>query len=203
MTDHQIEVFADITCPFTHVGLRRLVAARDARAPDRQLLVRSWPLELVNAEPLRGLALAPKIAALQATVAADLFRGFDPSHFPETSLPALALVAAAYQHDAAAGERLSLAIRTALFEDGADIADRQVLNAMVARYGLPGLTGDDQQVIDDWHRGEALGVVGSPHFFVAGDDFFCPALDITHDDGGLSIAFDADGFDKFLAATLG
>ena len=50
---------------------------------------------------------------------------------------------------------------------------------------------------------EALGVVGSPHFFVAGDDFFCPALDITHDDGGLSIAFDADGFDKFLAAALG
>ena len=203
MTDHQIEVFADITCPFTHVGLRRLVAARDARAPDRQLLVWSWPLELVNAEPLRGSALAPKIAALQATVAADLFAGFDPAHFPETSLPALALVAAAYQHEAAAGERLSLAVRTALFEDGADIADREVLVALAARCGLPGLTGDDQQVIDDWHRGESLGVVGSPHFFVAGGDFFCPALDITHADGGLSIAFDADGFDKFLAAALG
>jgi len=28
-TDRVIEVYADIVCPFTHVGLRRLVAARD------------------------------------------------------------------------------------------------------------------------------------------------------------------------------
>jgi hypothetical protein len=26
----QIEVFADVACPFTHVGLRRLIAERDA-----------------------------------------------------------------------------------------------------------------------------------------------------------------------------
>lgn len=202
MNNHPIEVFADITCPFTHVGLRRLVAARDARAPGRPLLVWSWPLELVNAEPFRGPALAPKIAALRATVAPDLFARFDPANFPGSSLPALALVAAAYQRDTAAGERLSLAVRTALFEEGADIADPHVLDALATRCGLPGLVGDDQKVIDDWHRGQARGVLGSPHFYVDSGDFFCPALDIAHGASDLSITFDADGFDAFLTAAF-
>ncbi len=200
--DHHIEVFADITCPFTHVGLRRLVAERDARRSDHRILVSSWPLELVNAEPLRGAALVPKIASLRRSVAPDLFRGFDPGHFPDSSLPALGLVAAAYRHDAVAGERLSLAVRTALFEEGADIADPAVLATLAARCGLPGLAGNDQQVIEDWHRGEAFGVVGSPHFYVPGGDFFCPALEIAHDDDGLSIVFDLDGFDRFLTVAL-
>jgi predicted DsbA family dithiol-disulfide isomerase len=200
--DHHIEVFADITCPFTHVGLRRLVAERDARGSRHRILVSSWPLELVNDEPLRAAALAPKIASLRRTVAPDLFCGFDPSWFPHSSLPALGLVAAAYRHSAVAGERLSLAVREALFEEGADIADPAVLAAIAARCGHPILSADDQQVIDDWHRGEALGVIGSPHFYVASGSFFCPALEITHPDEGLSISFDVDGFDQFLAVAL-
>jgi predicted DsbA family dithiol-disulfide isomerase len=202
-SDRRIVVFADITCPFTHVGLRRLVAERDARRGSQPIIVSSWPLELVNAEPLRGAALAPKIAALQASVAPALFAGFDPEHFPETSLPALALVAAGYRHDAAAGERLSLAVRTALFEEGADIADPVVLDALATECGLPGLVGDDQQVIDDWHRGEALHVTGSPHFFLpGGGDYFCPALSIGHGESGLTIAFDQAGFGEFLDAAF-
>jgi predicted DsbA family dithiol-disulfide isomerase len=200
--DHHIEVFADITCPFTHIGLRRLVAERDVRGSDHRILVSSWPLELVNADPARGPALVPKIATLRRTVAPDLFRGFDPNRFPASSLPALGLVAAAYQHDVAAGEQLSLAVRTALFEEGADIVDPSVLETLATRCGLPGLARNDQQVIDDWHRGEALGVIGSPHFYVAGGSFFCPALEITHPDEGLSISFDVDGFDQFLAVAL-
>ena len=34
-----IEVFADVTCPFTHVGLRRMVAARQAKGRDDVVLV--------------------------------------------------------------------------------------------------------------------------------------------------------------------
>jgi 2-hydroxychromene-2-carboxylate isomerase len=198
-----IEVFADITCPFTHVGLRRLVAERDARgAGEHPVVVSSWPLELVNGEPLRGPALTPKIEALRRTVAPELFEGFDPDRFPDSSLPALGLVAAAYKRDLVAGERLSLAVRTALFEEGADIADPYVLRTLATRCGLPGLIGDDQQVINDWHRGEALGVIGSPHFFAAGRDFFCPTLKITHGESGLSIEFDPKGLDRFLDAAL-
>jgi len=198
-----VEVFADITCPFTHVGLHRFVAARGTRgANDHQVVVSSWPLELINGQPSDAPTLAPKIDALRRTVAPDLFAGFDPSRFPNTSLPALGLVAAAYQRDLGAGERLSLAVRTALFEEGADIAAPEVLTELARRCGLPELEGDTQQVLEDWHRGQALGVVGSPHFFAGDRNFFCPALEITHDDNGLSIAFDTAGMDQFLNAAL-
>jgi hypothetical protein len=44
-----VEVFADVSCPFAHVGLRRLVEQRDKLARDDIVLrVRAWPLELVN-----------------------------------------------------------------------------------------------------------------------------------------------------------
>src|SRR5262245_18171405 len=46
-----IEVFADVVCPFTHVGLRRLVGYRErAQREDVAIRVRAWPLELVNGE---------------------------------------------------------------------------------------------------------------------------------------------------------
>lgn len=199
-----VEVFADITCPFTHVGLRRLVAARDARgAHDHRILVSSWPLELVNGRPTDGAALAPKVEALRRSVAPDLFAGFDPGRFPASSLPALGLVAAAYGRDLAAGERLSLAVRTALFEQGADVADPDVLIALARGCDLPDLPGDEQRVIDDWHRGEALGVVGSPHFFVGDRDVFCPTLEISQGDDGPAIAFDTEALDRFLDAAFG
>jgi hypothetical protein len=52
-----IEVFADAGCPFTHVGLRRLVEHRDhAGRDDVVLRVRAWPLELVNGHPLDPFA---------------------------------------------------------------------------------------------------------------------------------------------------
>jgi len=31
-----LEVFADVWCPFTHVGLRRLIEERDRRGPQRR-----------------------------------------------------------------------------------------------------------------------------------------------------------------------
>ena len=46
-----IEVFADVVCPFTHVGLRRLREERPEGNATR-FLVRAWPLEWVNGTPL-------------------------------------------------------------------------------------------------------------------------------------------------------
>src|SRR5205823_264116 len=92
----RIEVFADVMCPFTHVGLRRLVSARDAADATVRLRVRAWPLELINGEPLRVTLVAREIDELRAQVAPDLFTGFDAHTFPATSIPAFGLVAAAY-----------------------------------------------------------------------------------------------------------
>ena len=63
--------------------------------------------------PARGGAGGREIDALRATVAPDLFAGFDPKTFPRTSIPAFGLAAAAYRVDDATGEAVSFALRNA------------------------------------------------------------------------------------------
>jgi predicted DsbA family dithiol-disulfide isomerase len=195
-----IEVFADVRCPFTHVGLRRLVDRRAALGRDDvQLRVRAWPLELVNAEPLDADFIAEEVDEIREQVATDLFAGFDVAAFPSSSLPALALAAKAYTASAAIGERVSLAVRDALFEEGRDIGADAVLAAIAAAagVGMPD-AADHQRVLDDWAEGRERGVIGSPHFVIDGAGFFCPALDIARVDGHLRIRTDQEAFDAFV-----
>ncbi len=65
----RIEVFADIVCPFTHVGLRRLTEARAGRETSPAVRVRAWPLELLNGAPLGAELAAREIEALRAQIA--------------------------------------------------------------------------------------------------------------------------------------
>jgi hypothetical protein len=129
----------------------------------------------VNGEPLDPQLIAEEVGEIRASVAPDLFAGFDPRAFPSTSLPALALAAAAYRKDLRTGDSMSLALRARLFEDGGDISDPDA--------------------------GQERGVIGSPHFFTPDGSFFCPALDVRRDDDGrLRIAVDDVAFDAFLTA---
>jgi len=175
-----IEVFADIWCPFAHVGLRCVVERRaQLNHEDTPLYVRSWPLELVNQAPLDPRTTARHVQELRKEVAPDLFQGFDPKRFPTTTLPALAWVHAAYAMDMKTGEAVSLALRNALFEDGVDIADPDLLSDIVLAEGVASVGNDDERaVVADWHEGVARGVKGSPHFFCGDADAFCPSLDI-------------------------
>ena len=197
-----IEVFADVACPFTHVGLRRFTQRREQLGRhDVTLLVRAWPLEVVNGQPLDPAASAAKISDLRRQVAPDLFSGFTEAAFPATSLPALALVAAAYDKDLATGERVSLDLRDLLFEQGRDIADPAVLHAVAAEHALTVGPAHEQQVLDDHADGVRRGVIGSPHFFTPAGDFFCPALNVGHDPSGrLELTADPDTLDRFTAA---
>src|SRR5450631_4151957 len=100
----EVEVFADVGCPFAHAGLHRFRAYRQQRGMIEPILrVRAWPLELVNGKALDGRSLTPKIKALRADVASDLFAGFDEHRFPATTLPAMAAEAAAYRVDLEVG----------------------------------------------------------------------------------------------------
>src|SRR5581483_5225611 len=145
--------------PFTHVGLRRLVTLRDAKksaeGSDLVLKIRAWPLELVNDAPLDADLIAEEVEALREQVAPDLFAGFDRSRFPATSIPALALTDAAYAAGPAIGERVALALRDALFEEGRDIAAADVLLDIAegAGIGLPD-HGGRECVVEDWHEGQ-------------------------------------------------
>ncbi len=198
-----IEVFADVVCPFTHVGLRRVVAERSRLGRDSErIAVRAWPLELVNGEAVSPDLIAEEVAELRRQVAPDLFAGFDVVGFPATALPALGLAARAYRVDARTGEQVSLALRTALFEEGRDIADAAVLRNIAGRHELPAepVAADDAAVRAEWDEGRRRGVVGSPHFFAGGRDFFCPSLQITRVDGHVRVRFDEQGLQDFLQA---
>ena len=73
----QIELFADISCPFTHVGLHGSSRNGSARVPRSGIRARAWPLEWINGRQLAPELVAAEIAGLRARVAPGLFRGFD------------------------------------------------------------------------------------------------------------------------------
>ncbi|MBS1836447.1 MAG: DsbA family protein [Actinobacteria bacterium] len=197
-----IEVFADVTCPFTHVGLRRFVDRRaELGRHDVVLRVRSWPLEVVNGSPLDAAFIAEEVDDLRAQVAPELFAGFAEATFPATSVPALALAAAANDVDLSTGEQVSLALRTMLFEEGADIADEAVLRTVAVDHGVDWDDVDASRVLADHAEGVERHVIGSPHFFTPDADFFCPGLAISRgEDGHLQVEPKAEVFDAFLAS---
>jgi predicted DsbA family dithiol-disulfide isomerase len=196
-----IEVYADVWCPFAHVGLRSVVRWRNELGRDDVIVrVRAWPLELVSGVPLDPTITAEHVDDLRAQVASDLFRDFDPGHFPRTSLPALAVAAAAYSRDDRTGEAVSVALRDALFEEGRDISHPDVLASVASAHGVRApVDQDDETVRTEWHEGESRGVKGSPHFFCGEVEAFCPSLEISKDeDGHLRLWRNIETLDAFL-----
>jgi predicted DsbA family dithiol-disulfide isomerase len=201
-----IEVFADVACPFTHLGLRRLVERRAAAGRDDvRLMVRAWPLEIVNGHPLDPHLIEEEVADIRAQVAPDLFAGFREDAFPHSSIPAMALTEAGYRADPATGERIALRLRDLLFEEGVDVADRAVLATIAAEHGVDAPFDDPEPVLADHAEGMTRGVIGSPHFFIGdGGSFFCPSLEVSRDaEGALHVAVDAAGLDAFLTTCFG
>lgn len=201
---HQIEVFADIACPFAHAGLRAFTTYRRQQgASEPRLVVRAWPLEIVNDTPHSGSHLAPEIDALRDGPAPDLFGGFKADPFPGSTMAALASTAAAYRSGIAQGEAFSLAVRDALWEHGLDVDDPEVLAELRRGLGVPDPTEADEATVHaDLADGRARGVDGSPHFFTERGDFFCPSLDIDKDGGRMRVTFDHEEFQRFIAAAF-
>jgi predicted DsbA family dithiol-disulfide isomerase len=196
-----IEVYADITCPFAHVGLKRVAEHVRTMSAPADVVIRAWPLEWVNGAPLAVDAVVVKAEALTDQLGIDDFAGLRADRWPATTIPALNLIAAAYERDASTGLAMSLELRAALFERGEDVGDLDVLATIAAHHGLPApSTGTSERVQADYDHGRAIGVRGSPHYFVGSSDFFCPALDLGHDaDGHLTARFDAGMLDQFFA----
>ena len=199
-----IEIYADIWCPFAHVGIGEAFAERQrAGRSSVAIVVRSWPLELVNGVPMDPQKVAQNAAALREQVAPDLFKRVDPSNFPTTTIPALALAAAGYRRDNPTGEAISLALRHAIFEEGRNVADVAVLDEIARRHDLEVANSVVTDVIADWQVGQGLGVQGSPHFFSGGRNVFCPVLDISRNTHGeLQLKRVNDTLEEFLTESF-
>lgn len=199
----RVEVFADVLCPFTHVGLHTLIDRRTERGLTvPRLRIRSWPLELINGKPLDAHHVDAEISALKESVRPDLFAGFSVTTFPKTSMPAFALAAAAEQTgDDALREEVGMGLRDAMFEKGLDISRPEVLEELAGRFGLQPLDpkAAEAAVRADWAEGTRRGVVGSPHFFTDdGGSWFCPGLAISRDDVGNFIVAWKEGNAAFV-----
>jgi len=203
MATRVLEVFADVMCPFAHIGLARVAARRDELGADVVLAVKAWPLELINGRALDPDFVAEEIDVLRAGVAPDLFVGFDAAAFPTTTLPALDLAHAAALVDAATGERVSLALRRALWEEGRDVADPEVLAEIAAAHGVDVDPERDRAgMLAEWEDGRARGVRGSPEFVLDGAAWFCPSLNVRRVDGELLVDVDATTMASFLEAVF-
>lgn len=196
-----VEVFAEITCPFAYVGLKHVVEHVAELDVPVDIVVRAWPLEWVNGAGLDVAGVQTKAEVLRAQLGIHEFAGLSADSWPSTTVPALALAAAAYDVDAATGLAVSLALRNALFEEGTDISDPGELAVLARAHGVEFDPADDSRLRADYEDGQARGVKGSPHYFVASDDFFCPALDLGRDaDNHLTAHFDPAGLGQFLAS---
>ncbi|HUJ67059.1 MAG TPA: DsbA family protein [Acidimicrobiales bacterium] len=175
-----IEVFADIWCPFTHVGLKTVAdQLRIGVRPDARIWVRAWPLEWVNGRAMDPMAALTHAQELREQISAELFSRFDASSFPRSTIPALATAVRAYRHGLEVGESLSLEIRDSLFERGEDVGDPDVLRRIRKGFGVPDPDPDDYATVAaEWKEGRDRGVLGSPHFFCGDSSVFCPSLDI-------------------------
>lgn len=198
-----IEVFADVLCPFTHVGLHTLIDRRRERGLDEpRLRIRAWPLELINGKPLDPDHIAAEIVALRASVRPDLFAGFSTDTFPNTSMHAFALSAAADRTgDPVLIEEVGMALRDAVFEQGLDVGRPEVVQSVATRFGLAPLdpTATESAVRADWSEGKDRGVVGSPHFFTPdGGGWFCPGLAISRDEAGAFVVAWKEGSQAFV-----
>lgn len=198
-----VEVFADVLCPFTHVGLHTLIDRRaDRGLSEPRLRIRAWPLELINGQPLDPDHIAAEIVALRKSVRPDLFAGFSVDTFPNTSMAAFALTAAADRTgDPALIEAVGMALRDAVFEHGLDIGRTEVVRSVADRFGL---TPSDAEATEaavraDWDEGKRRGVVGSPHFFTPdGGGWFCPGLAISRDEVGAFVVAWKEGSEAFV-----
>lgn len=126
-----IAIWSDLGCPWAHLAVYRLHAAR--RRLDLEEAVTfehfPFPLELANEQATPRPVLAAEVAVVGAL---EVDAGWQVWQAPEwqwpvTTLPALEAVLAAAAHDPRGGEELDRALRVAFFGESRCISMRHVI----------------------------------------------------------------------------
>ena len=183
-------MFADLGCPWAHLAIYRLHEARDRLGLKDavNLDVRTFPLELFNAQPTPKLTLdaeIPVAGALEPAAGWQLWQG--PDHeYPVTMLPPMEAVEAAKEQGLRASEELDRALRVAFFGESRTISMRHVI-AEVAETCESVEVGKLMDALDEGsgrhqlmqqaHISEIDRVKGSPHLFLPdGTDVHNPGI---------------------------
>lgn len=197
-------MFRDIGCPWAHLCLERLWAARVRLGLEGAIVfeLRSFPLELFNERPTPKPVLDAEIALLAGHAPEA---GYHPwsrpdHHWPVTTLPALEAVAAAATLSAVGAEQLDRALRLGFYRDHETICMRHVI--LRAAAACPDLDGGAfaevfdsgrarRAVLDDFELARQGLVTGSPHVFAPGGyDLHNPGIEL-HWEAGAPV-IDAD-----------
>jgi predicted DsbA family dithiol-disulfide isomerase len=185
-----IVVYADITCPWAHLAVYRLHAARTKLDLDGDVAfdVRAFPLELFNEQ-----ATPKNVLDAEISVAGGLDPGAGwqmwqrpESEYPVTSLPALEAVQAAKEQSLAGSEALDRRLRVGFFGESRVISLRHEILDMAG--DVPSIDADAlAEAIDSGRARSAVmeqtevargdDVDGSPHLFLPdGSDVHNPGI---------------------------
>jgi predicted DsbA family dithiol-disulfide isomerase len=187
-----IAVFSDLLCPFTHVLVHRLFAAR--RRLGLEAAVRfdhhAFPLELLNRAPgtrIGSDSEIPPLGAIEPDAGWQLWQGPD-HHYPNTVLLAFEAVQAAKLQSLEASERLDRALRHAFWARSRPIQMHHEILAIAAASGGIDVDGLDRAlragtaraaVFVDAEVAATDVVTLSPHVFLAnGTDLVNPGITV-------------------------
>lgn len=175
---NRVVVYSDLGCPWAHLAVYRVLAARRRLGLDGQVVLdhRAFPLEVFNRRPTPFRILAaeiPVVGALDPAAGWQMWQG-DLSTWPVTILPALEAVQAAKEQGLEASERLDRKLRLAFFAESRCISLRHVILDAAQQSGLDANALaealDDgrarRAVLDQQATAEETAAKGSPHFFL-------------------------------------
>ena len=193
-----IQVWSDLGCPWSHVVVWRLHAARRRLGLEERVRLdhHAFPLELFNSEPTPRWHID-----VEAPVAQQLAprAGWQPwsapdSSWPVTLLPPMEAVQAAKLQSLAASEALDRGLRRALYGESRCISLRHVILEVATETDAVDVTSLAEALDDgraraaltaDWAVARTDAVRGSAHLF---------APDGTNDENpGIGIGWEDDG----------
>jgi predicted DsbA family dithiol-disulfide isomerase len=174
-------VYADIACPWAHVAVHRLHAARTRMGLEGAVRFdhRAFALELANSRPTPKLTLeaeVPVTGGLEPDAGWQLWVS-PPHQYPVSSLPALEAVQAAKEQGLEASEALDIGLRQAFFGQSRCITMHHVIMEVAGETGIDVSAlqraleeGTSRSLVFVQHRAAEADdtVKGSPHVFAPG-----------------------------------
>ncbi len=177
----QIEMHADLYCPYAYLAAYRLRRLREEYAGRVEVVHRSLALEYVNREPTPKRVLEVELPILMLEEPEIPYQPWaaSDSEWPVTMWPAFEAVKCAERQSLALADELDWRIRVAFFAESRCVSMRHVLIELAGEAGLDveRFTADfdagsaKQQVIAEARAGwEELRVDGSPTFVLPGGE---------------------------------